>query len=129
MFKITIETDNDVFSGEAIGSEVAHILRNLADRIEEQSRAFLAQTDLSFNVRDSNGNTVGGAAFSDIGPGDEDEDQDEDEDEDEDQDQDEDDDPHVTCPACHGPTTSLGVLGDRWHLSCRDCGAEFSHEV
>ena len=30
------------------------------------------------------------------------------------------------CLTCCGPAGSMGVLGNREHFRCRDCGAEFS---
>ena len=31
------------------------------------------------------------------------------------------------CPACHGPSFPLGVLGNLAHYRCRNCGADYSH--
>ena len=31
------------------------------------------------------------------------------------------------CPACHGPSFPLGVLGNLSHYRCRNCGADYSH--
>lgn len=33
-----------------------------------------------------------------------------------------------TCRACSGPLMVLGMLGNRTHLRCRNCGAEQSWE-
>lgn len=33
------------------------------------------------------------------------------------------------CSLCGGPLGVLGVLGNREHLQCRNCGASFSREV
>jgi len=33
------------------------------------------------------------------------------------------------CPVCDGPSTTLGVLGYREHLRCRDCGFDFSRKA
>jgi hypothetical protein len=33
------------------------------------------------------------------------------------------------CPMCGGPLLVLGFLGNRMHLTCRDCGCECSQMV
>lgn len=35
----------------------------------------------------------------------------------------------IDCPVCGGPATPLGVLGNRAHFRCRDCGMTFNVEV
>jgi transcription elongation factor Elf1 len=38
------------------------------------------------------------------------------------------DEPWHTCPACGSPEyVTLGQLGQRVHLRCRDCGIGYSH--
>ena len=34
-----------------------------------------------------------------------------------------------TCPECRAINGALGVLGNRTHYRCRDCGAEYSARV
>ena len=53
MLKLKIETDNQAFDQE--GQEVARILRDLADRLENLDKLQECQLPL----RDLNGNTVG----------------------------------------------------------------------
>jgi ribosomal protein L37E len=33
------------------------------------------------------------------------------------------------CGICGGPIGVMGILGNREHLQCRNCGASFSSEV
>jgi hypothetical protein len=33
-----------------------------------------------------------------------------------------------TCELCNGPLMLLGILGNRIHLQCRNCGMQFSKE-
>ncbi len=61
--QININLDNAAFEGEDLAPEIAACLRNLADRIEEQSRSYLAGNGSRMRVADSNGNTVGFANF------------------------------------------------------------------
>lgn len=61
--QISINLDNAAFEGEDLAPEIAASLRNLADRIEEQSRKYLAGNGNRMRVADSNGNTVGFANF------------------------------------------------------------------
>jgi hypothetical protein len=56
-FKLNIDCDNDAFYGEQKHAELARILREIADRLEEYGG--LTGTV----VRDINGNTVGNAVF------------------------------------------------------------------
>lgn len=55
VFKVTVEIDNAAFQPEA-APEVARILRETADRVEQGYR--------SEAIRDENGNTVGAFAFT-----------------------------------------------------------------
>lgn len=57
MFKLHFETDNEAFTDEA-SSEVARILRDLADKIEGPAGRFY-----SAPVRDINGNRIGSVDF------------------------------------------------------------------
>jgi len=54
VLRLTIETENAAFEGDAMPAEVARILRHTADRIEAGDFSGLYQT-----VRDSNGNACG----------------------------------------------------------------------
>jgi hypothetical protein len=56
---ITVNLDNDSFNGNDIIFEVETLLRRLADKVEELSREDLKY----FTIKDSYGNTVGGALF------------------------------------------------------------------
>ena len=59
--RVTIESGNDAFLGISELQEFADILSQLAKRLEDgKSFEFI-------NLRDSNGNTVGAAEFSDKG--------------------------------------------------------------
>ena len=58
-FRIDIVCNNAAFEDSA-SSEVARILRILADNIEAQG----ADPDHTFTIQDLNGNRVGHAAFS-----------------------------------------------------------------
>jgi hypothetical protein len=33
------------------------------------------------------------------------------------------------CSICDGPLMLLGVLGNRKHMRCRNCGMDFSKEI
>lgn len=33
------------------------------------------------------------------------------------------------CSLCDGPLMLLGVLGNRKHMQCRNCGMQFSQEI
>ena len=57
-FKLTIACNNDAFYGEDKHAELARILREIADRLEEVGGL------LGTTVRDINGNAVGTAKFS-----------------------------------------------------------------
>lgn len=53
---IRIKTDNAAFEGEYCGQELARILRNIADRLENwQADGF----GIMANIYDSSGNAVG----------------------------------------------------------------------
>jgi hypothetical protein len=108
--KIRIETDNAAFEGDNIGCEIARILRRVAEIVDGEARKSLSEYSLS--LLDVNGNAAGFAVFDKLEPDDEDEDE-----------------TLQTCPACGGDAGTLGTLGNLEHMSCRDCGAEFSHEV
>lgn len=69
---LTVRLDNDAFSGNDLGPELARVLRDLADRLEEQSRAYLAGNGARNRAKDTNGNTVGFLVLTDIEPDDED---------------------------------------------------------
>jgi sulfur carrier protein ThiS len=56
-FKLTINCDNDAFYGEQKHEELARILREIADALEEYGGL------MGTVVRDVNGNTVGKASF------------------------------------------------------------------
>lgn len=58
MFVLTIDTGNAAFD-DSPAEEVARILREAADKIAEYGFA-----DHAHNLRDINGNTVGGYAYS-----------------------------------------------------------------
>ncbi len=60
-FDLKIHLDNDAFVGEWLGEEVATILQGLVDQFKDAARRDL---DRSFDLRDSNGNTVGSAHFN-----------------------------------------------------------------
>jgi hypothetical protein len=61
--KIELDLDNATFDDDDLPGEVARILHNLADRISEQSRAYLAGNGSRMVARDLNGNKVGTAKF------------------------------------------------------------------
>lgn len=54
MFYMKFKTKNDAFRGDSIESEIARILRDTAQRIENGEATGLHQ-----NLRDLNGNVVG----------------------------------------------------------------------
>lgn len=58
MLTLKINTDNAAFEDNGVGSEVAVILRRLANNIEDLEGRDL---DESFALMDSNGNKVGNA--------------------------------------------------------------------
>ena len=64
--KIEINLDNATFAGEDLGPSIADALDNLAGRMREQNRKYLAQPGQSFVVRDDNGNSVGKATLHDV---------------------------------------------------------------
>jgi hypothetical protein len=55
MFKLQLATDNAAFEDGNLHREVARILREAADKLEDGMR--------QVNLRDANGNLVGGGAF------------------------------------------------------------------
>lgn len=57
--RVTIESGNDAFFGIGEMQEFAEILGRLAKQLEE------GKSFESINLRDSNGNTVGVASFTD----------------------------------------------------------------
>lgn len=61
--KLEFSTDNAAFEGDDLASEIATALRDLADRIEEQSRSYLAGNGNRMRILDSNGNCIGFADF------------------------------------------------------------------
>lgn len=64
--KIEFDLDNSTFAGEDLGPGIADALDNLADRIRECNRKYLAQPDQHFVVRDGNGNSVGKTTLYDV---------------------------------------------------------------
>ena len=58
MVTLTIETDNAAFEGSNIGPEIARILRETADRIEDEHLGEL-WIMCSMPIVDINGNVVG----------------------------------------------------------------------
>lgn len=60
-FKLTIELDNSAFDGDDCGPELARILRDMADKVEDLPRRELG--DYGSPPRDVNGNRVGQAWF------------------------------------------------------------------
>ena len=64
--KIEINLDNATFAGEDLGPSIADALDNLACRMREQNRKYLAQPGQSFVVRDDNGTSVGKATLHDV---------------------------------------------------------------
>jgi len=61
--KIEFNTDNAYFSGNDLPTAVADVLRDLADRIDGQSRSYLAGNGSRMRVADANGNSVGWCVF------------------------------------------------------------------
>lgn len=59
MFTLRIKTDNAAF--EPVGSEIARILRDVADKIEHCELA--NEFDRNIRLMDANGNTVGEAKY------------------------------------------------------------------
>lgn len=66
MSNLTLEfsLDNAAFEGESLAGEIAACLRSLADRVNGQSRAYLAGNGSRTYIKDSNGNTVGFCYFN-----------------------------------------------------------------
>lgn len=64
--KIEFNLDNATFAGEDLGNSIADALDNLASRIRECSRSFLAQPGQNFRIADVNGNTVGKASLHEV---------------------------------------------------------------
>jgi hypothetical protein len=62
-FKILMSLDNAVFEGDNVGEQVAGILADLASRISEQNRKYLAGNGCRMHIRDVNGNNIGFAYF------------------------------------------------------------------
>lgn len=56
---LNMNLDNACFEGEDLAEGIAHSLRDLADRIEEQSRNYLAGNGNRMRISDINGNTIG----------------------------------------------------------------------
>lgn len=61
MFTLTFETGNAAFDDDAFHPEIAAVLRRLADRIESLPNLGTAGEMV---LRDSNGNSIGGAAWT-----------------------------------------------------------------
>lgn len=64
---LTIEfdnLDNEAFSGEGLGPELARILHRLAYKFEVMSRAEFVNDDADGKLKDVNGNTVGSVSGS-----------------------------------------------------------------
>lgn len=59
MFTLKFDTDNSAFDGEHLAGEIANCLVDLAERLREQSRAYLVGNGSRTYIKDSNGNTVG----------------------------------------------------------------------
>lgn len=57
-FEIQFDMNNQAFSDDACGAEVARILHRVAGVVESQSNLDLAY-DFNYTLRDVNGNTVG----------------------------------------------------------------------
>lgn len=55
-FRLTINTDNSAFSGDDYGPELARILRNIAQRLED---AGSIPDGIDCGILDSNGNRCG----------------------------------------------------------------------
>ncbi len=60
---IHMTLDNADFEGNNIALATAEALCNLAERIREQSRAYLAGNGNRMRIADGNGNTIGFANF------------------------------------------------------------------
>ncbi len=60
-FRLEINCDNDAFQAGAVDSEVARILRSLAEQIEHGTG------DDSYWIVDANGNSVGRAVYDSTG--------------------------------------------------------------
>lgn len=58
-FELKFKTDNAAFADGSGESEIARILRQLADKIEDGDR-----DDMQLSVYDMNGNLVGGCYFT-----------------------------------------------------------------
>ena len=56
---LKLKLDNSAFEGEDLGPELARVLRNLAERIEEQNRYYLTGNGSRMSCRDVNGNHIG----------------------------------------------------------------------
>lgn len=61
-FEVALSTNNAAFADDDLGYELARILRELADRIEDGG---IAGAGSVIRLRDINGNRVGFAALSD----------------------------------------------------------------
>ncbi len=66
---IRIDCDSEAFNGADCGSEIARILRPLADRLEFESKNTIASRygHKPKRLRDKNGNTVGKVVVRDRG--------------------------------------------------------------
>lgn len=56
---LSIDLGNAAFEGADLGPELAAVLRDLAGRIEAQTRPYLAGNGNRMRAQDCNGNTVG----------------------------------------------------------------------
>lgn len=54
VFRLRFDCDNAAFDDNGVGTEIATVLRDLAERIERGDATGLYQ-----NVRDTNGNVIG----------------------------------------------------------------------
>lgn len=97
---LRIDLGNDAFGGDDLGPELARILRDLAGRLEDQSRVYLAGNGKRSSVRDINGNAAGNLCIE-IAPPD-------------------------TCPECDEPDAEdNGHSGDRLEYRCTACDHRF----
>ena len=62
-FNLEMQVDNACFEGEDLAGSIADALQNLAERIKEQSRDYLAGNGSRMVIRDANGNGIGFAHF------------------------------------------------------------------
>lgn len=71
-FELKLDVDNAAFAGDDLGPELARILRNLADKLQEQNRKYLSGNGNRLRVPDINGNCIGFAEFDIDEPDDDD---------------------------------------------------------